>query len=246
MPVRVYTPDGSIGRCLVLVYLHGGGWVLCSLETHDNVCPGHLCVWCRGRSSCRSTIAWRPRIVSRPAIDDLFAAAGQWVAGYAVLASTATRARIVIAGDSAGGNLAAAVALTLRDTGGPRLAYQLLIYPVTDHNFLTRSYVENGEGYRLTRSAMEHYWKLYLGSEGDADDQRASPLRAASLANLPPACVATAGEDVLFEHALKEANDMMAVFQDQPILRRISAKRREAELLIEGPRRLKILDRQAD
>jgi acetyl esterase len=194
IPVRIYAPDGP-RPMPALVYFHGGGWLVGSLNTHDVVCRALA-----NRAGCIVvSVDYRlaPEHSFPAAIDDAEAAT-RWVAANASELGVDTD-RVAVGGDSAGGNLAAAVALTLRDTGGPRLAYQLLIYPVTDHNFLTRSYVENGEGYRLTRSAMEHYWKLYLGSAGDADDQRASPLRAASLANLPPACVATAEYDPLLD-----------------------------------------------
>jgi acetyl esterase len=105
--------------------------------------------------------------------------------------------RVVVGGDSAGGNLAAAVAQVARDHGGPDLAYQVLIYPVTDHAFDTASYEENAEGYFLTRADMEWYWDHYLAHEFDGRNPYTSPLRARDLEGLPPATVLTCGFDPL-------------------------------------------------
>ena len=123
-------------------------------------------------------------------------AAARWVSDTA-LEIGIDPTRLAVGGDSAGGNLAAAVALVLRDAGGPALVHQLLLYPVTDYNFETASYVQNAEGYMLTRAAMRFYWRLYLRDESDADDQRAAPLRARDFSNLPPAFVLTAEFDPL-------------------------------------------------
>ena len=106
-------------------------------------------------------------------------------------------ARLAVGGDSAGGNLAAAVALMARERGGPPLAHQLLIYPVTDYAFDTASYRENAEGYMLTLPLMEWFWNHYLADPAQGDNELASPLRAASLAQLPPATVITAEFDPL-------------------------------------------------
>jgi acetyl esterase len=118
--------------------------------------------------------------------------------------------RLAVGGDSAGGNLAAAVALVLRDEDGPALVHQLLIYPVTDYNFETRSYLDNAEGYNLTREAMRFYWRLYLRDESDADDHRAAPLRARSFANLPAAFVITAEYDPLRDEGRAYAEQLRA------------------------------------
>jgi acetyl esterase len=105
--------------------------------------------------------------------------------------------RIAVGGDSAGGNLAAVVALMARDRGGPRIAFQLLVYPVTDASFDTASYRDNAEGYLLTRAAMVWFWNHYLPSPTDGLDPYASPLRAPDLRGLPPALVITAEFDPL-------------------------------------------------
>jgi len=194
IPIRVYAPGGQ--RPMPgLVYVHGGGWVVGSLRTHDVVCRALA----NGGGCTVVSVDYRlaPEHKFPAAIDDAEAAT-RWVFDNAVQLGIDPE-RIAVGGDSAGGNLAAAVSLTLRDAGGPRLAYQLLIYPVADHNLDTPSYIANGDGYRLTRSAMLWYWNHYLRTPADADDQRASPLRAASLAGLPPALVATAEYDPLLD-----------------------------------------------
>ena len=105
--------------------------------------------------------------------------------------------RLAIGGDSAGGNLTAVVAQMSRDRGGPTLVYQLLIYPVTDYNFNTTSYLENADGYLLTKADMVWFWNHYLRSETDGESTQASPLRAVDLRGLPPALVITAEFDPL-------------------------------------------------
>lgn len=208
--LRFYRPAGD-GPHQVVVYFHGGGWVLCSLETHDNVCR-HLCV---GAEAIVVSVDYRlaPEHRFPAAIDDSFAAL-QWVERNAA-SFGGDPARIVVAGDSAGGNLAAAVALRVRDEGGPPLAGQLLIYPVTDFpSDAMASYAENGEGYGLTRASMEHYWSQYLG-DAPADAPYAAPLRAGDLAGLPPAFVITAEYDVLRDEGEAYAGALQAA--DVPV-----------------------------
>jgi acetyl esterase len=143
------------------------------------------------------------------AAEDAYAAT-VWVASHAEELA-ADVSRIVVAGDSAGGNLAAVAALMARDRGGPRLALQLLIYPVTDAACDTPSYRENADGYLLTASAMKWFWGHYLSDPGGGADPYASPLRAADLAGLAPALILTAEFDPLRDEAeayatrLKEA-----------------------------------------
>jgi acetyl esterase len=203
--VRLYTPEGE-GPFPVVVYLHGGGWVLCSLETHDNVCR-HLCA---GANAIVASVDYRlaPEHRFPAAIDDSFAAL-RWAANHAG-SFGGDPARIVVAGDSAGGNLAAAAALRARDEGGPALAGQLLIYPVTDYPAdAMASYTENGEGYGLTRAAMEHYWGQYLG-DAPLDSPYAAPLRAKDLSGLPAAFVITAEYDVLRDEGEAYAGALQA------------------------------------
>jgi acetyl esterase len=192
IPVRVYRPSQRAGLPL-LVYLHGGGWTICSIETHDVTCRelanGAECVVV----SVEYRLAPEHRFPAAP--EDCHAALG-WVARHAdSLGGDA--GRIALGGDSAGGNLTAAVSLMARDRGGPRLCHQLLVYPVTNHAFDTGSYRENAEGPLLTREAMQAFWSHYLGSEGDGRHPYASPLRAPDLSGLPPAHVITAEYDPL-------------------------------------------------
>jgi acetyl esterase len=133
--------------------------------------------------------------------DDAYAAVA-WLAEPANAAGLGLDpSRLAVGGDSAGGNLAAVVARRARDRGGPRLALQLLIYPVTDAALDTPSYHENADGYMLTRTAMEWYWDQYVPDLTRRSDPDASPLRAADLSGLAPALVLTAGHDVLRDEA---------------------------------------------
>jgi acetyl esterase len=124
------------------------------------------------------------------------AAAARWCAERAAEVG-GDGARLAIAGDSAGGNLAAALALAFRDRGGPALALQVLIYPVTNYQFDTASYHQYATGYGLTRESMWYFWKCYLSSPTDGGNPYASPLLAKDLRGLPPALVLTASYDVL-------------------------------------------------
>ena len=191
--VRIYTPKGGQAALPGLVYFHGGGWARGSLQTHDIVCRSLA----NGASCVVVSVDYRMAPEHRfPAAFEDALAATRWVAEHAAELRIDPR-RLAVGGDSAGGNLAAAVALTARDAGGPSLVHQLLIYPVTDYNFDTRSYADNAEGYMLTRAAMQHYWRLYLRDASDGADFRASPLRARDFGNLPPALVITAEFDPL-------------------------------------------------
>lgn len=192
IPVRIYTPHGS-GMHPVLVYFHGGGWVLGSLETHDGVCRS-----LSHRAGCVvASVDYRraPEHKFPAALEDCSAAV-TWCAEHAAeIRGDGTR--LAIAGDSAGGNLAAALALAIRDKGGPRLALQVLIYPVTNYEFNTASYHEYATGYGLTRDSMWYFWRSYLPTPTEGGYPYASPLLAKDLGGLPPALVLTAQYDVL-------------------------------------------------
>jgi acetyl esterase len=129
------------------------------------------------------------------AVDDAYAAAAWTGANARNLGVDPDR--IAVGGDSAGGNLAAAVALMARDAGAPRIAFQLLVYPVTNYDFGTVSYEDNAEGYMLTRESMRWFWDHYLADEAHGRDPRASPLSAPHLGGLPSAIVITAEYDPL-------------------------------------------------
>ena len=196
LPVRVYRPSAA-GGLPVLVWFHGGGWVLGDLDMSDLTLRKIA-----NRAQCAVvSVDYRlaPEHRFPAAVEDAFAAT-RWVVEHAEALGVDAR-RVAVGGDSAGGNLAAVVALLARERGGPRLAHQALIYPVTDCNFTTDSYRENAEGYFLTTLSMRWFWGHYLGdAPGHAaagDDWRASPLRATSLAGLPSAHVLTAEFDPL-------------------------------------------------
>lgn len=192
LPVRLYRPDGP-EPLPVLVYFHGGGWVVCDLETHDPTCRALA----NGAGSLVVSVDYRLAPEQRyPAAAEDAHAATAWTAEHAHELG-ADPARLAVAGDSAGGNLAAVTCLMARDRGGPPVCFQLLVYPVTDCAFGTASYRDNATDYFLTRSEMEWYWRQYLGADGDAASPYASPLRAESLADLPPALVITAEHDPL-------------------------------------------------
>ena len=177
-----------------MVFFHGSGFVLCSLDTHDGMCRNLSA----GAASVVVSVDYRlaPEHKFPAPLDDCVFAT-RWAVEHAAELS-ADGHRVAIAGDSAGGNLAAATALRLRDAGGPALLGQLLIYPVTDHYTPgTPSYRENADGYGLTRDTMIWFWDHYLADPADAANPCASPLRAASLARLPPALVVTAEFDPL-------------------------------------------------
>jgi acetyl esterase len=191
--VRIYRPHGS-GPFPLVVFFHGSGFVLCSLDTHDGMCRNLSA----GAGCVVASVDYRlaPEHTFPAPLDDCVAATC-WAAEHAD-ELMADAGRIVVAGDSAGGNLAAATALRLRDEGGPRLRGQLLMYPVTDyHTPGTASYRDNADGYGLTRETMEWFWSHYLADPADAANPYASPLRAARFEALPPALVLTAEYDPL-------------------------------------------------
>jgi acetyl esterase len=190
IPVRLYRPAGD--GLPLLVYFHGGGWVLGGLGTHDAVCRSLA-----NAAGCAVlSVDYRlaPEHRYPAAVDDCYAATVWAVANARTLG--ADPARVAIGGDSAGGNLTAVTALRARDQGTPQLKFQLLIYPVTDHGYETASYRDNAEGYLLTRGDMVWFWNHYLGGQ-DGSEPYASPLRAKDLRGLPPALVITAGFDPL-------------------------------------------------
>jgi acetyl esterase len=193
IPVRVYTPAGG-GPFPVLVYFHGGGWVLCDLETHDPVCRSLA----NAAECIVVSVDYRlaPEHKFPAAGDDCYAAT-QWVMNNASLLD-GDPDRVAVGGDSAGGNLAAVVTLMARDLGGRTPVFQLLVYPATDYYIPgTPSLEENADGYFLTRDDMVWFWNHYLNDQSEAADPYACPLRASSLAGLPPALVITAEFDPL-------------------------------------------------
>lgn len=192
VPVRIYTPAGSApGPRPVVVFAHGGGFVFCDLDTHDGICRAMT----NGLGAVVISVDYRlaPEHPAPAALEDVYATLGWAHANAAEL--EADPDRIVVAGDSAGGNLAATVALAARDRGGPPIAAQALLYPVIDDNFDTDSYRTYSEGYFNTRAAMQWYWRQY--APGGANSPLISPNRSDTLAGLPPAVVLTASCDPL-------------------------------------------------
>ncbi|WP_406690134.1 alpha/beta hydrolase [Saccharopolyspora sp. ID03-671] len=203
IPVRIYTPAGE-GPAPVIVYFHGGGWVVGDVEICDR--PVRQIANRSGAVVVSVDYRLAPEHVYPAAFDDCYAATA-WVAAHAAELGGDPRL-VATAGDSAGGNLAAAVALAARDRQGPDLVAQLLIYPVTDFDFTTDSYIENGEGYLLTKGSMQWFWAHYLGAQDLGKDPCACPARADDLAGLPPAFVATAEFDPLRDEGEAYADEL--------------------------------------
>jgi len=200
VPIRIYTPVGDV-PFPVLVYFHGGGWVLGDLDTHDPICRALT-----NAADCVVVSVDYRRAPEHPfpaPLRDCYAAT-RWVSENPGVVHGDSD-QIAVGGDSAGGNLAAAVAQIARDTDGPSLAYQLLLYPATNHAFDTASYDENAEGYFITKADMEWFWDHYLPHEFNGQNPYASPLQAREVADLPPASVVTCGFDPLRDEGLAYA-----------------------------------------
>lgn len=192
LELRTYTPEGA-DPYGALVYFHGGGWVVGTTDTYQ--------VPCRALANATGCKVFAPTYRMAPEYR-YPAAAEDCYATFSWIAANAERlgvdpTKIVIGGDSAGGNLAAAVSLMARDRSGPTPAFQLLIYPVTDHDLETASYRAYAEGYVLEKEAMRWFWDHYVPDVATRDEPYASPLRAPDLSGLPPALVITAECDVL-------------------------------------------------
>jgi len=192
VPARLYKPAVA-EKPPVMVHFHGGGWVIGNLDSHDGICRSFA-----NLSGCAVlAVEYRkaPEFRYPVAVDDCFAAT-QWIAANGASLGVDT-SQLGVMGDSAGGNLAAATALRCRDAGGPRLGVQVLNYPAVDATMAMPSVTENRDGYFLTEGAMTYFWGHYLGDPSRARETSASPLFAASLSDLPPAYVVTAGFDPL-------------------------------------------------
>lgn len=206
VPVRVYHPHTAQTQKSLpaLVYIHGGGWTIGDLDTHDVLCRS-LCIQA---DVVVVSVDYRmgPEHKFPAAYDDTVAAFNWTVANASAMGVDAKR--IAIGGDSAGGNLSAAACIGLRDQKGLSVqpAFQLLIYPATIMWQDTPSYHANGQGYMLTKDSIAYYTDNYLRSRDDAKDWRASPQWANSHAGLPPAFVMTAGFDPLRDEGLMYAD----------------------------------------
>ncbi len=211
VPLRLYHPspragnsspaDGSDAALPVLVYFHGGGWLMGDLDTHDTLCRELA----NGSGCAVVSVDYRmgPEHRFPAAVDDTLAAV-YWVKQHAAeLGVDATR--IAVGGDSAGGNLAAVVAIAARDAQDLPLVFQLLIYPATDMRRSAPSHTTNGQGFLLTSDTMDYFHDHYITDPAQDLDWRASPLLRGDLENLPPALVLVAGYDPLRDEGLMYA-----------------------------------------
>ena len=192
IPIRIYTPQGQ-GPFPALIYYHGGGWVIGNLDVVDVPCRQLA-----NRTGCVViSVDYRlaPEHPFPAPAEDAYAAV-EWVAANGEEIDVDS-SKIAVSGDSAGGNLAAVVCLMAKDKGGPKISYQILFYPVTEHSYETKSYQENADGYFLTKDSMVWFWNHYLQQEEDGKNPYASPLLAEDVSGLPPALVVTAEYDPL-------------------------------------------------
>ena len=201
--LRLYRPAGSALDALLpaLVYFHGGGWVIGDLDTHDVLCRELA----NGSGCCVVSVDYRlgPEHRFPAAVDDCIAATTWTQRNAAALGIDATR--LAVGGDSAGGNLAAVVAIAARDAGEVALNYQLLIYPATDMRRGAASHESNAQGFLLTADTLAYFHDHYMADKAHDNDWRASPLLREDLGKLPPALVLTAGYDPLRDEGLAYA-----------------------------------------
>jgi acetyl esterase len=198
IPVRIYRPASASGPVPTLVYAHGGGFVFCDLESHDGLCRTFTNLIPAVVVSVGYRLA--PEHPWPAAAEDVFAVA-QWAARNAD-ALGGDSSRIIVGGDSAGGHIAATVALMARDRGAPALAAQLLIYPMIAPRFDTESYRAFGQGFYNPRPALQWYWDQYVPAADDREHPYAVPLNA-DLRGMPPAVVVIAGHDPLRDEGLE-------------------------------------------
>lgn len=200
---RVYVPDSTTPTPLI-VFAHGGGFVFCDLDSHDGICRA----MCNATESVVVSVDYRlaPEHRAPAAVDDVYLAL-EWAHARATQFN-ADPGRLAVAGDSAGGNLAAVVAIAARDRGGPPVHAQALLYPVIDDDFETDSYRRYADGYYNTRAAMQWYWRQYAPEGALTVDM--SPMRADSLADLPQTVVVTAGLDPLHDEGTTYAQRLRA------------------------------------
>ncbi len=208
IPVRHYRPVGRDPNDVLplLIYFHGGGWVVGDLESHDSLCRQLA----NGAGCAVIAVDYRmgPEHKFPAAVDDAEDVV-RHVAEHAP-AFNIDPSRIALGGDSAGGNLATIVAMLCRDSRGPAIKYQLLIYPATDMAMDRPSHIEFAEGYNLTRDLMLYFRGHYLNDMAEIKDWRASPLLASDHIDLPPAHIITAGFDPLRDEGKAYANALSA------------------------------------
>lgn len=204
--IKVVRPENSVGSLPVILYIHGAGWVFGNSHTHDRLI--------RELATEANAAVVFPEYSRSPeakyptALEEIYATL-EWIVNNAANQNFDSD-RITVAGDSVGGNMTAAITLLAKDRKGPKIAKQLLFYPVTDANFDTESYHEFAEGYFLTREGMKWFWDQYTTDEHQRNEITASPLRASldDLKGLPEALVITAQADVLRDEGEAYANKL--------------------------------------
>jgi acetyl esterase len=204
--VRIVRPEGATGALPVILYIHGAGWVFGNSHTHDRLIR-ELAAGA-GAAVVFPEYSRSPEARYPVAIEESYAVL-RWI-GERGAEHDLDGSRIAIAGDSVGGNMTAALTLLAKERSGPKLAAQVLFYPVADAGFDTGSYHEFATGYFLRRDAMQWFWDQYTTDEAERDEPTASPLRAGldQLAGLPPALVITAQADVLRDEGEAYANKL--------------------------------------
>lgn len=211
LAARLYLPEGAGETPPLVLFYHGGGWVIGDLETHDATARALA----RSSGVALLSVAYRlaPETPFPGPLDDCYDAL-VWAAHHAADLGI-DGSRLAVTGDSAGGNLAAAVAIRARDAGGPAIAHQLLLYPVTDADFTRDSYVRNGTGeYFLSTAMMQWFWAHYVGDPAEPPTL-AAVLRHHDLAGLPPTTVIVAEYDPLRDEGLAYAAALAAA--DVPV-----------------------------
>jgi acetyl esterase len=205
IPIRVYTPEGR-DPFAGLVYFHGGGWVIGSIETHDGLCRSIA----NAAGCVVVSVEYRlaPEHPYPAAVHDAYAATC-WAVQNAESLNVDPK-RIAVGGDSAGGNLAAVTSLVARDRNGPKLALQILLYPITDSDLNTSSYRDFAEGHLLTRDGMAWFFQHYVSDEALRRQPYVSPLRAESHRGLAPALLITAECDPLCDEGNAYARRLKA------------------------------------
>ena len=204
--LRIYRPFGTTKKSPALIYFHGGGWVVGGLDSHDGICR-----WLCARSGCvliSTDYRMAPEHKFPAAVEDCLATTEWVVSNAAELGIDGTR--VAVGGDSAGGNLAAVVSQLAHQSGGPEIAYQLLIYPATDMTMSEPSHQELAQGYRLTKPLMEWFINHYLNNDSERTDPKASPMLNEISNGLPPALVITAGFDPLRDEGIIYADKLAA------------------------------------
>ena len=201
IPVRIYTPKGE-GPFPIIVYYHGGGWVLNDIDTCDTSCQMVASLTNRIVVSVGYRLApeWKFPIPVYDAYDALV-----WVQNQASMLN-GQQDQLTVMGDSAGGNLATTLTLLSKEMDGPNISAQVLLYPVTDLNFNTSSYVEFAEGYGLEKKDMEWFANHYLNSDEERNHPYIAPLKAKNLSQVPPTFIIIAENDVLRDEGLAYAN----------------------------------------